>query len=74
MTIISKDKAQEICSVWHNGFGCALYQFASSKTYIDANYEAYMRGITMCNPHPIHKKTLKELTDFFIYKHKEANS
>ena len=43
--IISKNRAQEICSNWHGGQWSALYSFASSKTYVEEKYNDYLAEI-----------------------------
>lgn len=64
-TIISKNKAQEICSIWHGGMFTALYQFASSKVYVHENYNRYIDEIKDCEA--IGKKQVSELNSLSLF-------
>lgn len=45
MRTITKKRAKEICSLWHDGQYSALYQFASSGIYARENALHYLREI-----------------------------
>jgi hypothetical protein len=69
-TIISKNRAMQICSHWHGGQWSALYSFASSKQYRDEWYGDYLKEIENCMA--VKQKEaleLKSLKRFFDYKH-----
>lgn len=83
-TIISKDKAQQLCNEWHGGQWSALYQFGSSKVWDIANTLRYVWEIQQdlqqeffaAYPQILSKKTVRELTqlrDFFMFKAVENN-
>jgi len=82
-TIISKDKAQEICNNWHGGQWSALYSFASTKFFYGEKSVSYLWEIMQCLqneyfapcPHTLSNKETKELNQlkaFFEYKIKES--
>lgn len=64
--IISTNKAQMIASYWHDGLHSALYQFASSKVFLNENYERYIAEIERCGDDV---KELQELGKYFTFKH-----
>jgi hypothetical protein len=64
--IISTNKAAMIASYWHNGLHSALYQFASSKVFLNENYERYIAEIERCG---YGVKELDELGKYFTFKH-----
>lgn len=64
--IISTNKAQMIASYWHDGLHSALYQFASSKVFLNENYERYIAEIERCGDDI---KELQELGKYFTFKH-----
>lgn len=66
MNIISTNKAQMIASYWHDGLHSALYQFASSKVFLNENYERYIAEIERCGDDV---KELQELGKYFTFKH-----
>lgn len=80
-TILSKDRAKEICSNWHGGQWSSLYQFASSGVYLVENHLKYLKETQECrepeyylHPGTISKKDdkeLKKLIAFFEYKGQE---
>lgn len=73
-TIISKNRAKEICNNWHGGQWSALYSFGSSKTYLDKKYKEYIAEIKSNKPKTLKDKAeLKSLKRFFDYKHWESN-
>jgi hypothetical protein len=66
MNIISTNKAQMIASYWHDGLHSALYQFASSKVFLNENYGRYIAEIERCGDGV---KELDELGKYFTYKY-----
>jgi hypothetical protein len=64
--IISTNKAQMIASYWHEGLHSALYQFASSKVFLNENYGRYIAEIERCG---YGVKELDELGKYFTFKH-----
>lgn len=64
--IISTNKAQMIASYWHDGLHSALYQFASSKVFLNENYGRYIAEIERCGDDV---KELQELGKYFTFKH-----
>jgi hypothetical protein len=73
-TVISKNRASEICHNWHGGQWSALYSFASSKCYVDEKYKEYISEIHENKPTNAKDRTeLNSLKRFFDYKHWEAN-
>jgi hypothetical protein len=72
-TIISKNRAEEICSHWHSGQCSALYSFASCKEYVSEYYSDYLNEISKCIPSNVRDKAeLNSLKRFFDYKYWEA--
>ena len=79
--IISKNKAKEICSLWHGGQWSNLYQFASSGVFIGPNCLKYLKEIQEClepefylHPATLSKKNERELNslkNFFEFKCRE---
>jgi hypothetical protein len=80
--IISKNRAKEICSNWHNGQWSALYQFGSSGVFLIESTLIYLKEVQEClepeyNLHPsslskAHEKELNSLKNFFLFKAREV--
>lgn len=79
--MISKDRAREIANNWHGGQNSALYQFASSGTYLPESHLLYLREVQSdmepeyyANPGVLSKKNERELNSlkkFFEFNGKE---